>query len=354
MHLHAGWNASEPGRESTQTGIADGAQVARSHVPRTLKSLIQEGLVESRNARLRGRTRRTVVYVLTPAGVARAREILDGIDRTQADVDGKLTDLGEARRILGLTPLEAVAALDEHGKLGPAPPPMEKHALVQREDDLAFLKRWRAGAAPVAVVYGARGMGKTALAREFSRTVAQSTWIDVGSCKSASDFASTAAKALGRKPSDPEDPEAVADSILQAFDGRVKLVVLDGYGDVSEGIVDALATFVRLASDRKEAKLLVLAQETTPAYCRFYSRKEIGAGTVVERHLKGLDLAGCRDMLGNPSIPAEDLRRIFLLTKGCPLYLQYIREGDDYGLRQNSRFTNAEIRLLLYSRGTSD
>lgn len=353
MHLHASWNVREPGRESTQAGIADGAQIVRSHVPRSLKTLIQEGLVEPRDARIRGHTRKTTVYVLTPAGVGRAREILDGIERMPAEVDGKGTSLGEARRILGLTPLEAVAALDEYGKLGAAAPPMEKRALLQREEDLAFLKRWRAGAASVAVVYGARGMGKTALAREFARTITQPAWIDVGSCKGISDFALAVERALGRTPSDPEDPGAVANAILQAFDGGTKLVVLDGYGDVSEGIVDVLATFVRIASPRTDAKLLILAQETTPAYCRFYSRKEITAGNVVERHLKGLDLAGCREMLGNPTIPEDDLRRIYLLTKGCPLTLQYIREGDEHGLRQNSRFTKAEIRLLLYSRGTS-
>ncbi len=353
VHLHASWNARETGRESTQAGIADGAQILRSHVPRALKALMQEGLVESREARIRGHTRRTIAYALTPAGVARAREILDEIDRALADVDGKRTTLGEARRILGLTPLEAVAALDEHGKLGGAAPPMEKRALLQREEDLAFLKRWRAGAAPVAVVYGSRGMGKTALAREFTRTITQPAWIDVGSCEGVSDLASAVEKALGRKPPDSKDPEAVATVIHQAFDGGVRLVVLDGYGDVAEGIVDVLASFVRLASSRTDGKLLVLAQETTPAYCRFYSRKEITAGAVVERHLKGLDLAGCREMLGNPSIPEEDLRRIYLLTKGCPLYLQYLREGDEYGLGQNSRFTKAEIRLLLYSRGAS-
>lgn len=353
MHLHASWNVREPGRESTQAGISDGAQIVRSHVPRTLKSLIHAGLVEPRDTRIRGRTRKTVVYVLTPAGVARAREILDGIDRTPAEVDGNRTTLGEARRILGLSPLEAVAALDAHGKLGPAAPPMETRTLLQREEDLAFLKRWRAGAASVAVVYGARGMGKTALAREFARTVTQTAWIDVGSCRGISDFASAVGTALGHRPEDAGDPEAVADAILGCFDAGTKLVILDGYGDVPEEIVDVLVTLVRLSPARTKAKLLVLAQATTPAFCRFYSRKEIAAGSVAERHLRGLDLAGCREMLGNPSIPEDDLRRIYLLTKGCPLYLQYIREGDEYGLRQNSRFTKAEIRLLLYSRGTS-
>ncbi len=352
VHLHGSWNAREPGRESTQAGIADGAQIVRSHVPRTLRSLIEEGLVERKDARIPGHTRRTTVYALTPAGMARARVILDAIDGSPAEVDGRRLTLGEARRILGLHPLEAVAALDADGKLGGVAPPMEKRTLLQREDDLSFLKRWRAGAAPLAVVYGARGMGKTALAREFSRTVARSTWLDVGSCRDLTGLASAVAGSLGSAPPKTHDPGAVAEAILAAFERGTNLWVLDGYGDVPEGIVDVLSDLVRLAPQRTGAKLLVLAQETTPAFCRFYSRKELAAGRVVERHLKGLDPEGCRALLGNPSIAEDDLRRIYLLTKGCPLYLQFIREGDEHGLRENSRFTNAEIRLLLYSRGT--
>ena len=143
--------------------------------------------------------------------------------------------------------------------------------------------------------------------------------------------------------------QSVATAFVAAFDAGAKLAVVDGYGEVPEGIVDALRNLLRVAAGRSDVKMLVLAQETTPAYCRFYGEAERRAGSVVERHLRGLDLEGCRTLLGNPAIPDEDLRRIFLLTKGCPLYLQYIREGDEYGLRANSRFTNAEIRLLLYS-----
>jgi hypothetical protein len=114
--------------------------------------------------------------------------------------------------------------------------------------------------------------------------------------------------------------------------------------------VDTMSAFLRKAKTAG-GKLLVLAQESTPAYCRFYSKKDIDGGHVVERHLRGLDLEGCRAMLGKEAIDADALRRIYLLTKGCPRYLQAIREGDEASLRSHSRFTQAEIRLLLYSGG---
>lgn len=351
VHLHGSWNAAEPGRESTQAGIADGARILRSHVPRTLRALLEEGLVEERDARLRGRTRRTTVYVLTPAGVARAREVLDAADRERVLVDGRETTLGEARQILGLGAVEAAAALRPDGTLGGLAPPSEERTLLQREEDLAALKRWRAGPAPMAVVYGSHGIGKTALGRAFARTAPRAVWIDVAEARRLSEFAAILKRDAESAPADPEEPTSVAAALLAAFGRGARLVVLDGYGDVPETLVDVLAAVLRMASEVEGAKVLVLAQETTPAYCRFYARKDVTAGLVVERHLKGLDLEGSRELLGNPRIGEEDLRRIYLLTKGCPLYLQFIREGDEYGLRQNSRFTTAEIRLLLYSRG---
>ncbi len=349
LHLHGQLGNRAAGRESTQAGIADGAHVLRSHVPRTLKALSEEGLVDTRETRLLGRTRRTTVYVLTPAGVARARELLDAADGRSVEIDGRTTTLGEARRSLGLTAIEALAALDDHGRLTGHVPPSEDRELLQRDENLAFLRRWRAGGARVAAIYGSKGMGKTALGRAFARGIDRVAWIDLHPDETLESFAATVAEAIRSPVEDPRDPDSVAQALAGAFGTGVHLVVVDGYGDAPEGVVDVLRAFLRADPAGQELKLLVLAQETTPAYCRFYGEPERRASQVVEQHLKGLDLDGCRKLLSNPSIPEDALRRIYLLTKGCPLYLQYIREGDEYGLRQSSRFTKAEIRLLLYS-----
>src|SRR5439155_25806607 len=107
-------------------------------------------------------------------------------------------------------------------------------------------------------------------------------------------FAEGLARATGVHASDPDQPDSVAAAIGRISAGPTKLLVVDGYGDVEDPVVEALATFVRSA--RGKGKLLILAQESTPAYRRFYPRADIDAGLVAEHHLRGLDLedaGGC-------------------------------------------------------------
>src|SRR5439155_326686 len=114
LHLHSFWNIREPGREATQAGIAEGARLLRSHVPRTLKGLQGEGFVDSRDARFLGRTRKVRVYGLTEAGVRRARL---GIRRGRPPlrVDG-----GRARRRSRVV-RRLPRTLDGRTGLGPGP-----------------------------------------------------------------------------------------------------------------------------------------------------------------------------------------------------------------------------------------
>jgi len=289
------------------------------------------------------------VYALTPAGVAHAREILNGVDARVVEVDGRRTSLGDARRALGLAPLPAALAVDEEGRLRAGAAVAAPPSLIQRDADLAFLRRWAAGGAPVAVVYGSRGMGKTALGRAFAANVSRVTWLDLQEGSGLASAAASLSPLVGIPASSLGRPQAFAEGILAVFERSSKVLVVDGYGEMPDDVVEGFAALLRLARTRPAVHILVLAQEGTPAYCRFYGRKDVEAGAVVERRLKGLDLEGCRELLGVEDIDGEALRRIYLLTKGSPLYLRYIRERDAEGLKAHSRFTKAEIRLLLYS-----
>src|SRR5438046_6201827 len=204
---------------------------------------------------------------------------------------------------------------------------LERPTLLQREQDFAFLRRWLAGAAPMAVLYGSRGMGKAALGWAFAEKVPESLWVDLPEGNGLSGLAAAAAQATGVRPPSSIDPESVAGALAFPFTHGTKLLVIDGYGDVEEAIVDAMEAFLRKVKT-VGGKALVLAQETTPAYCRFYSKKEMDSGVVVERHLHGLDLEGCRAMIGRPAVDEEALRRIYMIRKSRSSIMLATRGAD--------------------------
>src|SRR2546427_1940231 len=189
-------------------------------------------------------------------------------------------------------------------------------------------------------------MGKTALGWAFAEGVPRAVWMEIKPGDDVESFADSLAHSTGQRASDPDRPESVAAAIGQVFAGERKLLVLDGYADVDEGVVDALAGFLR--GPRGRGKLLVLAQESTPSYCRFYSKAEVDAGLVAERHLRGLDLEGCRVMLGRPAIDAEALRRGPLPPKGWPPFPRGGPEGGGETPRAPRPLTQGGRRPPLY------
>ena len=353
-HLSAYWNVQEPRPGMTQEGIGEAVGLRRSHVPRVVKGLVRDGHLEERVGRVRGRGRRVRVYFLTPAGLSRAREIVRGIESEEIPVGQDKMTVGEYCRLHGLTPLEVVQSLFSRGTL--PGPEREEAEFLGRDQELSHLVAWFRGPRPAAAVYGSAGMGKTTLGRRFvSKITARYYWRDVRGV-GARDLLDGIADHLAtmHRKATREGLEESLEKGLQslAFDlrGNDLLLVLDGYGEVEQGVVDLLRGLLEAVETSGAAKLLVLADEGTPAYCRFYDRTAIARDAVEELRLKGLSIDDTRTLLGNPAIPEEALKRIYLLTKGTPLYLRLIRDGDAEGLVRRSRFTRAEANLLVFSR----
>ncbi|MEM4292734.1 MAG: tetratricopeptide repeat protein [Thermoplasmata archaeon] len=63
----------------TQDGIAEAVGILRSHVPRTLKGLLDKGYIEEKLAHVIGSERRRKVYFLTTPGIAHAKKIRDDV-----------------------------------------------------------------------------------------------------------------------------------------------------------------------------------------------------------------------------------------------------------------------------------
>lgn len=92
--------------EITQKGLSDHLGLRRSHVAMALQDLVKEGLVTVHKNHVEGGQRRLNVYLLTEAGVTRAREARDRLaDRTvqYEDKDGtdvrRVEDIIESRKI---------------------------------------------------------------------------------------------------------------------------------------------------------------------------------------------------------------------------------------------------------------
>ena len=356
LHLLSFWNAKDPPEAITQQGIAEGARLRRSHVPRTVQALARERYVEEREGRVRSRGRRVKLYYLTEAGLRRGRELAKALEAQAMVADGGPTTLGEFSKASGLNLLEIALDVDESGRYRGGGRDEGLPAFLGRRDELAALAAWSRGDAVAMVVYGGVGMGKTALARRFlQRSMGSYLWQDLKVGDGPNSLFAEVAEFLtdcgrGKLAEALQAGQDPWDALAVDLDGLEALLVFDGYGEVPEDVADFFGRFLRIARGSPPAKLLVLAQETTPSYCRFYDRKAVEDGSVEEVHLRGLTTEESRELLGNPDIAEEALRRIYLLTKGCPLYLELIRAGDAKTLKARSRFTTAEVNLLLFSR----
>lgn len=347
LHVAEHWRVTDAIPELTQKGIASGANVQRSHVPRNLKRLISEGHIEAAEGRIGGRARRVNYYRITESGLRQARELRESLRKVKVVHGGNELTVADVAAEYAISPLAVALRIDEAGTFHPPVMALQEvPGLIEREADIAQLRKWSRDRGPVMVVFGAVGMGKTALGRAFiSAHTGPHAWLDL---REGADLENTLADmtaALGLAAREGDAGKSVADHIKS----RGVLLVLDGYRQVSEDFVDFLSAAIE-GLKGGNGKLLVLAQETTPSYCRFYGRGEVSRGDVRELHLKGLSIDGCRRMLGSEHIDEEALKRIFLLTKGTPLYIDLIRRGDADELRRRSRFTSAEIRLLMFSK----
>ena len=169
----------------TQRGIGEAIEIAWSNVPRAMKKLVTDGIVEEKSARIKGDKRKKKAYFLTHKGYSSAlalkqemgtrpivvvdgdtqREVLTGDLAKETGLslsflsfvmkiapDGKF-DVARARA-LGSTPAGIVEAIEG----APA-----VRAFVGRDGDLSALASVIAGN-QVAVVWGVAGVGKTTLA----------------------------------------------------------------------------------------------------------------------------------------------------------------------------------------------
>jgi hypothetical protein len=336
-----------------QEGISEAVGVLRSHVPRAVKDLISDGFLEEGKMHIKEGEKRVKTYLITPRGLGKARQIEEGMLSlvVPAKVQGTVVQgmtIGQLenafhRRIdlLRLSGTEEYLDLDLVATTGVTDFSDSPKAVgfLDREEPLEQMKRFLKSRSMILAIYGAKGIGTSCLVKHFIEMLDEWNilWISLpkhATKENLEERVAAFAKLLKTKP----------EMILESTAGSNALIVADGYFDVDENVTEF---FSGLSERRTGAKLIVTCRDSTPSYSRFYRREHIDSGIVQEMTLKGLQEEEARELLGSPAIPDEAFRRIYAMSRGSPMILTMLRDGDEDGLRRNTTFTNEEIRFLL-------
>ncbi|HVO77771.1 MAG TPA: hypothetical protein VMS79_02770 [Methanomassiliicoccales archaeon] len=339
-----------PSDASTQEGIATALGLNRTHVTRTLQPLIQAGLVEQEKGRVAGKERRLIYYRLTATGLERAAEILKELEPEPVviiDDRGKRTvpfkDLLAQR--LDIAPLSIADGLGGEIRLPPsvrivvANSPFIAAEFIDRDAELAKAGEFFASASTVLAIFASHGYGSSTFLKKVASSMwdGHLLWHDLEKDPTADGLSS----ALG------------AFATRLGLEGRPKrlgevgaLVCLDNYHEVGQEVVDILYDLNRALKGGK-ARLAVAIRGETPSYNRFYLKEDVTSGAVVELSFHRFGDADSRRLLGL-DLDDETFQQIYLMTRGQPLALSLLRDGDEGGLKKIR--PSEEARFMMYLR----
>jgi len=345
--------------EATQAGIAAAVNISRTHVPRAVKNLIRDGAVEELRARVEGHERRMSVYALTAEGLRRTEQVWKAVLESRFSVlSGGKTVLmtgkdmealvGKKRASAAIARMkDGVVAVEERRRtpvleLAGAP---EVGMFYGRDAELKTIDEFMDSESKVMVILANKGYGATALARRFIQEQDETDllWVALRPGIRGEELRAKVLAFAGKV-------AGHAATLQEALDLPNALIVFDDFFSTSE---DAVEFFTTMMESGGSTKVLVTAREEMPAYEWIYHKKHVDSGVVRVLKLRGLDEQSARKLLGNDLIEPETFKRILRMTRGQPLALRLLREGDFSGLKDNSVFTSEEARYLLLLKDKS-
>ncbi len=340
--------------ECTQAGIAAAIGISRTHAPRAVKGLMKQGFVDESRARVTGHERRMSVYAVTAEGVKTASELWRDISNsllkvqcgdsaesmTGAQIEelvGKKKALAIVSRIkdgvvdIGKKQTETIKMIDD------SPEPVEFYG---RDDELRSGEDFLRSDSRAMVILGNRGSGTSTIARRLIQTHDETNalWIPLDSQTSLEEI-------LAKLRRFAEKVSGQSTENDRALDLEESVIIFDDFFTVTEEVVEFLTTMIE--SDGR-TKIIVTAREETPAYNWFYHKKHVDDETVRVLRVKGLDEKSAMRLLGNEKIEKDAFRRIFMMSRGQPMILRMLADGDYEGLKKNTVFTTEEARYLLF------
>lgn len=334
----------------TQEGIAKAIDMPRSHVTRIVRPLIDEGLIDEAKGRVRGRGRMLKVYTLTPVGFEWVGSFLremggEGIvvvrngdehSTTVAEVlemEGRPCTLDIVNAVVDGVPIRL-----REGRILISNVHHEGEDFFEREEELDLARDFLEGPPVAMVIVSNRGYGSSAMMRKVAveMTDRPLLWHDLEVDGSGRAIYWALERMMGTLQCDS----------LDELKGRRALICFDNFHIPPECGVDCIIElFERLYGG--QVKIMVAMRGDTPSYNRFYQKEDVDRGRVVELRMKRLSQDCLTEMFG-PDMDDEAMKLIYMLTKGQPLALCLLREGDEAGLR--ALFPNEEVRFMMYLR----
>ncbi len=330
--------------EMTQPGIADALGISVTHVPRNVKKLQEQGLVEVRKGHVPGKKKRVTVYVLTPRGSKLAGEIVRRVEGEKIEVEGRELTLGYVRKEFGIPLVELVRKVESgeeveirrESRVIFTEESIGVDGFIDRERELRRMEEW-CTSGKVLVVTGARGIGKSALVMEFikRREIERGVvWLHIYPGRTWASVLEVLRNLFN-------EDEAL--SILKKYS---ILLVLDNYHDVGEDFVEALKSLVK--EDIGESKIIVTMPSSTPFYNRFYTKRDVLDGNVVEIEVEALPYEEARKIL--PDVREDAFKRIYQITKGNTRILHLLSKGE-LKVSKDLPVTPETVHLLNYLAG---
>ena len=378
LHLHGYIRFAddfEVPKAMSQKGIGEAIWIAWSNVPRAMKRLVEDGLVEERTTRVKGEFRKKKIYVLTPKGFARAKDLKEeqGARTVRVLRGGVAKDVPFAEVVeapgIKVPYLELLRGIDGEGVLDldrvaarfanrvemvdrteRAPRPRQ---FMGREKELAALGEMLQ-ANRVVVVHGMAGIGKTSLAvhvLEEQRARTNVLWVTMHNNDQmpvvlgeiASFLAETGRKATRAFLDEHPTPTAgnVLDPLCEDLSDLKGLLVFDDFQKASAEVTELFAVMMEALDGRPSPTLLLLSR-TVPS---FYDRRWVVVKRVVgELHLGGLDRASARRLLEGRAITDAEFERVYARTEGHPLALELMRDSRrPTELREVMEFVHEEV-----------
>jgi ATP/maltotriose-dependent transcriptional regulator MalT/DNA-binding PadR family transcriptional regulator len=368
----------------SQKGIGEAVWIAWSNVPRAMKSLREQDLVDERTTRVKGEFRKKKVYVLTPQGFARAQELREDLGRRTITV----RRAGEERQMVfadvpefvgfKVPYLELLRGIEEDGLLDVeraqtrwreqvemvdhtdrAP---KLHAFHGREEELENLASM-AEERRFVVIHGIAGIGKTTMAVRILEDLRQQTnvlWVTLhgwdtlaGVLRQMADFLSDAGrKQLSSLLEDRPEPELgeAYYSLEEDLKDLKGVLFFDDFHKATPPLVDMMSMLLEILKDRP-SPTMVLITRYQPS---FYDRRYVVVNQVVgELLLEGLDRAAARAMLEGRGLSDQEFDRVYATTQGHPLALELVMSRDA-GVGRPFKDVMAFVREEVFEGLTDD